>query len=62
MTGIRRTALLAHPLPASSWVEVYRAELPPGQPAGPHFHPGAVTGYVDREAALPGAAHLSAAS
>jgi quercetin dioxygenase-like cupin family protein len=47
MTGIRRTALLAHPLPAPSRVEAYRVELPPGQPAGPHFHPGAVTGYVE---------------
>jgi quercetin dioxygenase-like cupin family protein len=28
-------------------VEAYRVELPPGQPAGPHFHPGAVTGYVE---------------
>jgi quercetin dioxygenase-like cupin family protein len=23
-------------------------ELPPGQPAGPHFHPGPVAGYVER--------------
>jgi len=22
-------------------------QLPPGQPAGPHFHPGPVTGYVE---------------
>jgi quercetin dioxygenase-like cupin family protein len=49
MTAVRRTKLLAHPLPAApDRVEAYRVELPPGQPAGPHFHPGAVTGYVER--------------
>jgi quercetin dioxygenase-like cupin family protein len=40
--------LLAHPLSAvPDRVEAYRVELPPGQPAGPHFHPGPVTGYVE---------------
>jgi quercetin dioxygenase-like cupin family protein len=48
MTGIRRTALLSHPLHAApERVEAYRVELPPGQPAGRHFHPGPVTGYVE---------------
>jgi quercetin dioxygenase-like cupin family protein len=48
MTDIRRTRLLAHPLDAApDRVEAYRVELPPGQPAGPHFHPGPVTGYVE---------------
>ena len=48
MTDIRRTALLAHVLDAApDRVEVYRVELPPGQPAGPHFHPCAVAGYVE---------------
>jgi quercetin dioxygenase-like cupin family protein len=48
MTGIRRTALLAHPLHATpDRVEAYRVELPPGQPAGPHLHPCPVTGYVE---------------
>jgi len=48
MTGIRRTALLAHQLDAApDRVEAYRVELPPGTPAGPHRHPGAVTGYVE---------------
>jgi quercetin dioxygenase-like cupin family protein len=48
MTAIRRTKLLAHPLPAApDRVEAYRVELPPGQLAGPHFHPGPVTGYVE---------------
>jgi quercetin dioxygenase-like cupin family protein len=28
-------------------VAAYRVELPPGQPAGSHYHPGAVTGYVE---------------
>ena len=47
MTGIVRTRLLAHPLHAApDRVEAYRVELPPGQRAGPHFHPGPVTGYV----------------
>lgn len=40
MTGIRRTALLSHPLPdPPDRVESYRVELPPGQPAGRHLHP-----------------------
>ena len=48
MTPIRRTTLLAHPLHATpDRVEAYRVELPPGRPAGPHFHPGPVTGYVE---------------
>jgi quercetin dioxygenase-like cupin family protein len=48
MTGIRRTALLSHPLPdPPDRVESYRVELPPGQPAGRHLHPGPVTGYVE---------------
>jgi len=48
MTGIRRTALLTHPLHAApERVEAYRVELPPGQLAGSHFHPGPVTGYVE---------------
>ena len=48
MTDIRRTALLAHELNVSpDRVEAYRVELPPGTPAGPHRHPGAVTGYVE---------------
>jgi quercetin dioxygenase-like cupin family protein len=48
MTAIRRTKLLAHPLPAAQdRVEAYRVELPPGQLAGPHFHPCPVTGYVE---------------
>ena len=48
MTAIRRTPLLAHSLHASpDRVEAYRVELPPGQFAGPHLHPGAVTGYVE---------------
>jgi quercetin dioxygenase-like cupin family protein len=49
MTGIRRTALLAHPVRVPpDRVEAYRVELPPGQPAGLHTHPGPVTGYVER--------------
>jgi quercetin dioxygenase-like cupin family protein len=49
MTDIRRTELLAHPLHASpDRVAAYRVELPPGTPAGPHFHPGPVAGYVER--------------
>jgi quercetin dioxygenase-like cupin family protein len=48
MTAISRTKLLAHPLLATpDRVEAYRVELPPGQLAGPHFHPGPVTGYVE---------------
>ena len=46
MTDVRRTRLLAHPLHAApDRVQAYRVQLPPGQPAGPHFHPGPVTGY-----------------
>jgi quercetin dioxygenase-like cupin family protein len=49
VTDIRRTKLLTHPVDAApDRVEAYRVELPPGQPAGPHFHPGPVTGYVER--------------
>jgi quercetin dioxygenase-like cupin family protein len=49
MTDIRRTTLLTHPLNATpDRVEAYRVELPPGQSAGPHLHPGPVTGYVER--------------
>jgi len=49
MTVICRTALLAHPIRAApDRVEAYRVELPPGQPAGRHAHPGPVTGYVER--------------
>jgi quercetin dioxygenase-like cupin family protein len=49
MTGICRTALLAHPVRViPDRVEAYRVELPPGQPAGLHTHPGPVTGYVER--------------
>jgi quercetin dioxygenase-like cupin family protein len=45
---ITRTALLTHPLHATpDRVEAYRVELPPGTPAGPHLHPGPVTGYVE---------------
>lgn len=45
MTGIRRTALLAHPIRVTpDRVEAYRVELPPGL----HTHPGPVTGYVER--------------
>jgi quercetin dioxygenase-like cupin family protein len=48
MTDIRRTELLTHPLSAApDRVEAYRVELPPGQPAGRHFHPGPVAGYVE---------------
>ena len=48
MTAVSRTKLLARPLPAApDRVEAYRVELPPGQLAGPHFHPGPVTGYVE---------------
>jgi quercetin dioxygenase-like cupin family protein len=50
MAEISRTPLSAHPLHghAPDRVEAYRIELPPGQPAGRHFHPGAVAGYVER--------------
>ena len=49
MTGICRTALLAHPVSVTpDRVEAYRVELPPGQPGGLHTHPGSVTGYVER--------------
>jgi len=49
MTDIRRTRLLAHPVHTEpDRLEAYRVELPPGQPAGPHFHPGPVAGYVER--------------
>ena len=49
MSGIRRTELLACPIgQAPDRVAAYRVELPPGQPAGPHTHPGPVTGYVER--------------
>lgn len=48
MTGIRRTALLDYPVPvAPDRVAAYRVELPPGQSAGPHTHPGPVAGYVE---------------
>ncbi|HEY6496936.1 MAG TPA: cupin domain-containing protein [Trebonia sp.] len=48
MTGIRRTRLMTHPVNAApDRLETYRVELPPGQPAGPHFHPGPVAGYVE---------------
>jgi quercetin dioxygenase-like cupin family protein len=49
MNDVRGTTLLTHPLHAiSERVEAYRVELPPGQPAGPHFHPDPVTAYVER--------------
>ena len=48
MTDIRRTALLAHTLPGSpTRFEAYRVEFQPGQSAGRHYHPCAVTGYVE---------------
>jgi quercetin dioxygenase-like cupin family protein len=48
MTDIRRTELLTQELDTSpNRVAAYRVELPPGQAAGPHFHPGAVTGYIE---------------
>jgi quercetin dioxygenase-like cupin family protein len=48
MSDISRTALLTHPLHAiPDRVETYRVELPPGQPAGAHIHPGPVIGYVE---------------
>ena len=48
MADIRRTPLLSQPLHAAfDRVEAYRVELPPGQPTGPHFHPGPVAGYVE---------------
>jgi quercetin dioxygenase-like cupin family protein len=47
--NISRTELLTQPLHAApDRVEAYRVKLPPGQPAGPHIHPGPVTGYVER--------------
>jgi quercetin dioxygenase-like cupin family protein len=49
MTAIRRTELLAHPVRMTpDRVEAYRVQLPPGEAAGPHTHPGPVTGYVER--------------
>jgi quercetin dioxygenase-like cupin family protein len=49
MTGISRTALLAHSIQVTpDRVEAYRVELPPGQAAGPHTHSGPVIGYVER--------------
>lgn len=49
MTGICRTALMAHPIRVTpDRVEAYRVELPPGQPADLRTHPGPVTGYVER--------------
>lgn len=51
MTDIRRTKLLAEPVTiAPDRLESYRVELAPGQPAGPHRHPGPVAGYVERGA------------
>ncbi len=48
MNDIPRTMLLAHPIPVNAdRVEAYRVELPPGQAAGPHTHPGPVAGYVE---------------
>jgi quercetin dioxygenase-like cupin family protein len=48
VSDIRRTTLLAHPLHATpDRVQAYRVELPPGQPAGAHIHPGPVVGYVE---------------
>lgn len=45
--SVNRTRLLAHAIDADpDRVEAYRVELGPGQPAGPHTHPGPVTGYV----------------
>lgn len=49
MTGIRRVALLAHPIRVTpDRVEAHRVELRPAQPVGMHTHPGPVTGYVER--------------
>jgi len=51
MTDIRRTRLLAEPVgTAPDRLESYRVEFEPGQPAGPHRHPGPVAGYVERGA------------
>ncbi|HUN33998.1 MAG TPA: cupin domain-containing protein [Trebonia sp.] len=48
MTSISRTELLTQPLPtAPDHVAAYRVELPPGQAAGLHYHPGPVAGYVE---------------
>ena len=48
MTDIRRTKLLARPVNAApDRLEAYRVEFAPGQLAGPHRHPGPVTGYVE---------------
>jgi len=48
MTDIRRTRLMTHPVAtAPDRLEAYRVELPPGQLAGPHLHPGPVAGYVE---------------
>lgn len=49
MTGVTRTALLAHEVDVTpDRIEAHRVELPPGMPAGSHTHPGPVTGYVER--------------
>lgn len=49
MTGRCRTALLAHPIRVTpDRAEAYRVQLPSGQPAGLHTHPGPVTGYAER--------------
>lgn len=49
MTGVCRTALMAHPIRVTPGrVEAYRVEFPSGQPAELHTHPGPVTGYVAR--------------
>ena len=48
MTDIRREKLLTHSVHAApDRVDAYRVELAPGQPAGPHTHPGPVAGYVE---------------
>jgi quercetin dioxygenase-like cupin family protein len=48
VTAIRREKLLTHSMHAApDRVEAYRVELPPGQPSGPHIHPGPVAGYVE---------------
>jgi quercetin dioxygenase-like cupin family protein len=44
MTGIRRTALLVHPIRVTADRDTYRVELPPGL----HTHPGPATGSVER--------------
>jgi quercetin dioxygenase-like cupin family protein len=49
VNAIRRTAMMSHPVHVTpDRVEAYRVELPPGQPAGLHTHPGPVAGYVER--------------